>query len=85
MDEELRWRLERSGYGRSGFAEQYDRYRPRPPRALLELLPPLVGRLRFVVDLGSGTGLSTRFWADRAHEVVGVDPNEQMLRYAEAA
>jgi SAM-dependent methyltransferase len=85
LDEELRRRLEGSGYGRSGFAEQYDRYRPRPPRALLELLPPLVGRLHLVVDLGSGTGLSTRFWADLADDVLGVEPNEHMLRYAEAA
>jgi hypothetical protein len=43
MDAELRRRLEQSGYGRSGFAEHYDRYRPRPPLALLELLPPLAG------------------------------------------
>ena len=84
MTEELRRRLEQSGYGRPGFAEQYDRYRPRPPAALLDLVPPLAGgtRLRLVVDLGSGTGLSTR-WADRADEVVGIEPNEEMRRHAE--
>ncbi|HEV8603675.1 MAG TPA: methyltransferase domain-containing protein, partial [Gaiellaceae bacterium] len=87
MDAELRRRLEQSGYGRSGFAEHYDRFRPRPPLALRELLPPLAGvdRPSLVVDLGCGTGLSTRFWAERADEVVGVEPNEAMRTFAEQA
>ena len=85
MDEELRGRLERSGYDRPGFAADFDRNRPRPPSVLLELLPLLAGggRPRLVVDLGSGTGLSTRSWADVADEVVGVEPNEAMRRFAE--
>jgi SAM-dependent methyltransferase len=87
MDDELRQRLEQSGYGRPGFAERYDRYRPRPPFALRELLPPLAGvdRPTRVVDLGSGTGLSTRYWAAHADEVVGVEPNESMRAFAEQA
>ena len=50
-----------------------------------ELLPQLAGveRPRLVVDLGSGTGLSARFWADSAEEVVGVEPQEAMRRFAE--
>lgn len=87
MDEELRRKLQRSGYGRPGFAARYDRYRPGPPSVLLELLPGLLGvsRPRLVVDLGSGSGLSTRFWADAADEVVGVEPNEAMRMFAEEA
>lgn len=87
MDAELSRRLDESGYGRPGFAEHYDRYRPRPPLALLELLPPLAGvdRPRLVVDLGSGTGLSTRLWAERADQVVGVEPNQAMRTFAEQA
>jgi SAM-dependent methyltransferase len=87
VDIELRQQLERSGYHRPGFAEHYDRYRPRPPTALLELLPSLaqVERPRLVVDLGSGTGLSTRAWAGRADEVVGVEPNDAMRAWAEQA
>jgi SAM-dependent methyltransferase len=85
MDAELRRQLDRYGYHGPGFAEHYDRYRPRPPIAMLELLPPLTGveRLRLVVDLGSGTGLSTRFWADHTDEVVGIEPNEAMRAWAE--
>lgn len=74
-----------SGYSAPGFAERYDSFRPRPPAALKELLPPLAGvrRPALVVDLGSGSGLSTRFWADLADQVVGVEPNREMVRYAE--
>jgi SAM-dependent methyltransferase len=53
---------------------------------LLELLPALAGvaRPRLVVDLGSGTGLSTRFWSEHADEVVGIEPQQAMRRYAES-
>jgi SAM-dependent methyltransferase len=83
-DDELERRLEASGYDRPGFAARYDACRPQPPAALLDLLPALAGveRPKLVVDLGSGTGLSTRVWAERAHEVVGVEPNAEICRFA---
>src|SRR5262249_13337586 len=70
----------------SGVAAQYDAYRPRPPRIIPDLLAQLarVERPRLVVDLGSGTGLSTFIWADRAGEVVGVEPNDDMRHVAAA-
>ena len=76
--------IRRSGYSAGGFAENYDRYRPRPAPVLLELLPLLarVERPELVVDLGSGTGLSTRFWAEHADEVVGVEPVPEMRAVA---
>jgi SAM-dependent methyltransferase len=85
VDDLLRLRLEGSGYSRLGFAEHYDRCRPRPPVALLDLLPSLAGveRASLVVDLGSGTGLSTRAWADRAEKAIGVEPNDAMRTFAE--
>ena len=75
----------RSGYGREGFAAHYDRFRPRPPEALLDSLLQLarVERAALVVDLGAGTGLSTRAWAGRADRVVGVEPNPAMRLEAE--
>ena len=76
--------IEQSGYRREGFADLYDAYRPAPPAVLLDTLSSYAGgRLRRVVDLGSGTGLSTRVWGPRAEEVVGVEANPAMLAVAE--
>lgn len=79
--------LRSSGYERSGFAAGFDANRPSPPEVLVEILclEAQVDRPRLVVDLGSGTGLSTRIWADRADEVVGVEPSPEMRAQAEAA
>jgi SAM-dependent methyltransferase len=71
----------------SGFAGLYDRVRPTPPAALADLLCRYAGvsRPSLVVDLGSGTGLSSRWcelWADR---VIGVEPSDDMRERAAEA
>jgi len=69
-----------------GFADVYDSYRPRPPEVVPDILTQLAQAPQpaLVVDLGSGTGLSTAIWAGRATEVVGVEPSADMRRQAEA-
>jgi SAM-dependent methyltransferase len=76
--------LVRTGFGRPGFAEDYDAVRPGTPAALVDLLCQYarVERPRLVVDLGCGTGLSTEPWAARAERVVGVEPLPEMLAIA---
>ncbi len=68
----------------TGFADVYDQFRPHPPPALRELLLQLAGTAQagLVVDLGSGTGLSTRFWAGAATEVIGIEPSADMRNEA---
>ncbi|HVU69821.1 MAG TPA: class I SAM-dependent methyltransferase [Ktedonobacteraceae bacterium] len=68
----------------TGRASSYDRVRPTPPPALLALLTQLIAlpRPALVVDLGSGTGLSTAIWAERAERVLGIEPNADMRREA---
>jgi SAM-dependent methyltransferase len=68
----------------TGFADIYDKYRPRPPGAVIGLLTGMAGvsRPRLVVDLGCGTGLSTRMWADVAEEVIGLEPSDDMREEA---
>lgn len=68
----------------SGFAEDYDKYRPQPPAVLADFLSQLAKTTRpnLVVDLGSGTGLSTRYWADRAEQVIGIEPTADMRQQA---
>ena len=77
----------RSGYLTEGFADVYDRYRPSPPSEVLDILTVVAGveRPALVIDLGCGTGLATRAWAEHADEVVGVEPNPRMIERARAA
>ena len=69
----------------SGFADQYDKHRPSPPAVLADLLTRMANAPRptLVVDLGSGTGLSSRYWADKAEQVIGVEPTHDMRKQAE--
>lgn len=71
----------------SGIAEVYDQHRPNPPEEMAVILCGLggVATPRVVVDLGCGTGLSTRYWADKAQRVCGIDPTVDMLRQARLA
>lgn len=68
----------------SGFADLYDSVRPTPPRELADVLRMYAGagHVGTVVDLGSGTGLSTRWAATWSDRVVGVEPSEDMRRRA---
>ena len=76
--------IARSRYRDDGFAAAYDAYRPAPPTDLARILALAAGasRPRLVVDLGSGTGLSTRYWSPHADEVVGVEANAAMAAQA---
>lgn len=70
----------------SGVTANYNDNRPVPPESLINAL------LRFskmdkpdlVVDLGCGTGNSTRIWQEKAHRVIGIDPSHDMLSSAKA-
>jgi ubiquinone/menaquinone biosynthesis C-methylase UbiE len=68
----------------SGFADIYDRSRPAVPTVVADILTQLaqVVRPKLVVDLGCGTGLSTRLWAGRAQKVIGIEPNPDMRQQA---
>ncbi len=64
----------------TGKASSYDLARPAAPPALLDLLTQLIRTPHpaLVVDLGSGTGLSTAIWGERAERVIGIEPNADM-------
>lgn len=70
----------------SGFADLYDRHRAAPPEVLAELLTRLSGvpKPDLVVDLGSGTGLSTRYWRGKSRRVIGIESTADMRAQAEA-
>jgi ubiquinone/menaquinone biosynthesis C-methylase UbiE len=67
------------------FIETYHQYRPSPP---LEIIHQALNysnarKVNRIVDLGCGTGLGTFVWADYAHEVIGIEPSQEMSAIAE--
>jgi ubiquinone/menaquinone biosynthesis C-methylase UbiE len=68
----------------TGKASSYDQVRPTPPPALLDLLTQVIATPHpaLVVDVGSGTGLSTALWGERAERVIGIEPNADMRQEA---
>lgn len=68
----------------TGLADLYARTRPSYPAELFAWIErqAALARGAAVVDLGCGTGISTRLWAERGYSVTGVDPNDDMLSQA---
>src|SRR6266851_2906196 len=70
----------------SGLADTYAKYRPGYPNAALEYIQRCccLGGASWLVDVGSGTGISARLFAARGVPVVGVEPNDDMRARAAA-
>ncbi|HEV8059660.1 MAG TPA: class I SAM-dependent methyltransferase [Gemmataceae bacterium] len=68
----------------TGLAHCYARYRPSyPPQAIDCLLCECgLAACSTVVDIGCGTGISSRLLAERGLRVIGIDPNADMLTTA---
>jgi len=65
--------------------ENYAKYRPGYPAELFELLKRECGLFRhtYIADVGSGTGILSRYFAEAGNIVLGVEPNAEMRAYAE--
>jgi SAM-dependent methyltransferase len=67
----------------ASFAAEYDAARPQPPAELTEVLMQWSGTVApDVVDVGSGTGLSSAIWAGRARRVTAIEPGARMRTVA---
>ena len=73
----------------SSRVENYIRYRPHYPAAIIDLLRDNCGLTRdsVIADIGSGTGISTKPLLEMGFEVFAVEPNSALtaLRSASAA
>lgn len=70
----------------SGLAELYARCRPSYPAEALNFIMAHCGLQRgsIVIDVGSGTGISTRLLSQYGLQVIGIEPNAEMRSQAEA-
>ncbi len=70
----------------TGLASGYARHRPGYPDSVLSYLTRRTGLCRGaqVVDVGSGSGISSRWLCEAGFEVIGVEPNDEMRAKAES-
>jgi SAM-dependent methyltransferase len=70
----------------TGLADLYAKHRPSYPNAALDFIVRHCGldSATTLVDMGCGTGISSRLFAARRVRVIGVEPNDEMRRQAEA-
>ena len=57
-------------------ARDYDRYRPRYPAQLIDDL--VASRIETALDVGAGTGISSRQLADRGVDVLALEPDGRL-------
>jgi SAM-dependent methyltransferase len=70
----------------NGLAEIYAKARPSYPEAAIQRIVELAKLTphSVLVDVGCGTGISTRLLAHHGFRVIGIEPNADMLRQAES-
>jgi SAM-dependent methyltransferase len=68
----------------TGLATLYGQARPTYPAELVHWCLEQAPSPQLIVDLGCGTGISTRLFATTSQLVIGIDPNPDMLATARA-
>jgi SAM-dependent methyltransferase len=69
----------------NGLAKLYAQCRPNYPDEAINLLVSHchLGATSVIADIGCGTGISSRLFARRGVQVVGIEPNDEMRHQAE--
>jgi SAM-dependent methyltransferase len=70
----------------TGLADIYSKYRPSYPTEALDAIGVrcALNSKSLLVDVGSGTGISSRLFAERGIRVIGIEPNAEMRAAAAA-
>jgi len=65
--------------------ENYAKYRPTYPRAVVEILAVEchLATASIIADIGSGTGILAQLFLDNGNRVLGVEPNREMREAGE--
>lgn len=71
----------------TGRTQDYARYRPGYPQAVIDTLAHDLGftKAHVVADIGSGTGISTQLFLRNGNAVYSVEPNDEMRAAAESS
>ena len=69
----------------SGLADVYDKYRPRYPAAAIDAILEGLIPHPTIVDIGAGTGISTRALCDAGARAFAIEPNDDMRAFAIAS
>jgi SAM-dependent methyltransferase len=69
----------------TGRVAEYDKYRSRYPKAVVEILTEQCGLRRedMVADVGAGTGMLSELFLENGNAVVAIEPNEEMRAVCE--
>jgi SAM-dependent methyltransferase len=69
----------------TGLADVYARCRPSYPAEAIDFVMAhcALGPGSVMVDIGSGTGISSRLFAERGLRVIGIEPNAEMRQKAD--
>ncbi len=68
----------------SGLAKSYSKSRPGYPKNAIDFVLEAcqLGAGSIVADIGCGTGISTRLFAQEGIHAIGIDPNQDMMDHA---
>lgn len=69
----------------SGLADVYDRYRPRYPAVAIAAILEGLAPAPTAIDVGAGTGISTRALIEAGAHAIAIEPNDDMRAFAVAS
>lgn len=66
------------------YVSLYNKYRPSPPQELFLQCLNYLGKDKadLIIDVGCGTGISTRSLSEFGNQVIGLEPSEEMISIA---
>jgi len=83
-DRDMNLKLNADRFTGDKYVKLYNQFSPTPPIEIINQSLNYLNRFKAnnIVDIGSGTGLSTKVWSKYAEKVIGIEPSKEMLNIA---